>query len=317
MPNEKTHRAARCRAYALAALSLLTTATASVVPTAAHAQAEATGGGTAYEKPDVTAMKCGTGDAIACPQGHVLRLSGEGLSKTQAVLFLGGKGAKDDRRATPTEKSPHRVIVKVPTSAKSGPIRVIAATGGATGPSLKVLPTSRSRAVVTPAAVPAGADGIFPVQGKHDFGTFVNTFGGGRGHEGQDVLADCGTPLVAARGGTVQMNKFQANAGNYVVIQAADGTSQAYMHLRDPSPVQKGDAVVAGQPIGVVGQTGRASACHLHFEYWTAPGWYEGGKPIDPLPILQSWDTGSVLPAAATASSKTKSAAASGGAAAS
>lgn len=313
MPYEKTHRAARCRAYALAALSLLTASAAA--PAAAHAQAEATGGGMAYEKPDVTAIKCGTGDAASCPQGHVLRLSGEGLAKTQAVLFLGGKGAKDDRRATPTEKSPHRVIVKVPTSAKSGPIRVIASTGGATGPSLKVLPTGTQRAVVTPAAVPGGADGIFPVQGKHDFGTFVNTFGGGRGHQGQDVLADCGTPLVAARGGTVQMNKFQANAGNYVVIQAADGTSQAYMHLRDPSPLAKGEPVIAGQPIGVVGQTGRASACHLHFEYWTAPGWYEGGKPIDPLPLLKSWDGGSVLPAAATASSTSKSAA-SGGASA-
>lgn len=312
MPYEKTHRAARCRAYALAALSLLTASAAA--PAAAHAQAEATGGGMAYEKPDVTAMKCGTGDAAACPQGHVLRLSGEGLARTQSVVFLGGKGAKDDRRATPTEKSPHRVIVKVPTSAKSGPIRVIAATGGATGPSLKVLPTSTQRAVVTPAAVPAGGDGIFPVQGKHDFGTFVNTFGGGRGHEGQDVLADCGTPLVAARGGTVQMNKFQANAGNYLVIQAADGTSQAYMHMREPSPLQKGEAVIAGQPIGVVGQTGRASACHLHFESWTAPGWYEGGKPVDPLPMLKAWDAGTVLPAAATASSKT--AAASGGASA-
>jgi murein DD-endopeptidase MepM/ murein hydrolase activator NlpD len=33
-----------------------------------------------------------------------------------------------------------------------------------------------------------------------------------------------------------------------------------------------------------------ASACHLHFELWTAPGWYSGGQPIDPLPSLQAWD---------------------------
>ncbi len=313
MPNEKTHRAARCRAYALAALSLLTASAA--VPAAAHAQAEATGGGMAYEKPDVTAIKCGTGDAAACPQGHVLRLSGAGLAKTQSVVFLGGKGAKDDRRATPTEKSPHRVIVKVPTSAKSGPIRIIAATGGFTGPSLKVLPTQGTRAVVTPASIPAPGDGIFPVQGPHDFGTFVNTFGGGRGHQGQDVLAECGTPLVAALGGTVQMNKFQANAGHYVVIQAADGTSQAYMHLREPSPLQKGEPVLAGQPIGVVGQTGRASACHLHFEFWTAPGWYEGGEPIDPLPLLKAWASAGTAVTAASKSGST-AAAASGGASA-
>jgi murein DD-endopeptidase MepM/ murein hydrolase activator NlpD len=39
-----------------------------------------------------------------------------------------------------------------------------------------------------------------------------------------------------------------------------------------------------------VGDTGRASGCHLHFEEWTAPGWYAGGKPFDPLPDLRAWD---------------------------
>ena len=40
----------------------------------------------------------------------------------------------------------------------------------------------------------------------------------------------------------------------------------------------------------IVGETGDATACHLHFEIWTAPGWYEGGSPIDPLPYLEKWD---------------------------
>ena len=62
------------------------------------------------------------------------------------------------------------------------------------------------------------------------------------------------------------------------------------MHLRDASLVDKGDHVYTGQPIGFVGDTGRASGCHLHFEIWTAPGWYSGGTAIDPLPLLQAWD---------------------------
>ena len=69
------------------------------------------------------------------------------------------------------------------------------------------------------------------------------------------------------------------------------GTDYSYMHLRDVALVKTGDRVRTGQPIGFVGATGRASGCHLHFEIWTAPGWYSGGSPIDPLPTLRSWLT--------------------------
>ena len=41
---------------------------------------------------------------------------------------------------------------------------------------------------------------------------------------------------------------------------------------------------------GVVGSTGRSTACMLHFEMWTAPGWYRGGKVADPTPYLKDWD---------------------------
>ncbi len=104
-------------------------------------------------------------------------------------------------------------------------------------------------------------------------------------------MAACGTPLIAARGGRVQYSGYQGAAGNYVVIDGR-GTSydMGYMHLLEPSPLQEGTTVRTGEPIGLVGQTGDATACHLHFEIWTAPGWYEGGSPIDPLPYLQKWD---------------------------
>jgi len=134
----------------------------------------------------------------------------------------------------------------------------------------------------------------FPILGAHEFGGAGGRFGAGRAghtHEGQDVMADCGTPLVAARGGRVQYSGYQGAAGNYIVIDGK-GTSfdTAYMHLLEPSPLQEGMTVRTGEPIGVVGQTGDATACHLHFEIWTAPGWYEGGSPIDPLPYLMKWD---------------------------
>lgn len=135
---------------------------------------------------------------------------------------------------------------------------------------------------------------FFPVRGRHNYGEEGARFGAsraGHSHQGQDVLAACGTKLVAAQGGTVKYAAYQSAAGYYLVIHGVDGTDNAYMHLAQPSPFTEGDKVFTGQQIGVVGDTGDATACHLHFEIWTQPGWYDGGHPIDPLPALQSWDT--------------------------
>jgi murein DD-endopeptidase MepM/ murein hydrolase activator NlpD len=131
----------------------------------------------------------------------------------------------------------------------------------------------------------------FPIRGPHGYGEFAARFGGGRGHQGQDVFAACGTPLVAARGGVVKFKQYHARAGNYLVIDGErTGVDYGYMHLRDPALVDQGDRVHTGQPIGFVGDTGDATACHLHLEMWSAPGWYSGGHPFDPLPSLLDWD---------------------------
>ena len=147
------------------------------------------------------------------------------------------------------------------------------------------------------AAGPASPDSFvflrnkFPVRGPHDYGKFGASFGGGRNHQGHDVFARCGTPMVAARGGIVKLKQTHSRAGNYLVIDGEQtDVDYTYMHLRDPALVAKGDRVLTGQLIGYVGDTGRASGCHLHFELWSGPGWYTGGKPFDPLPELKAWD---------------------------
>jgi murein DD-endopeptidase MepM/ murein hydrolase activator NlpD len=134
----------------------------------------------------------------------------------------------------------------------------------------------------------------FPILGRHEYGMSAGRFGAARSghtHQGQDVMAACGLPLVAVRGGTVQMSTWDNAAGNYVVIDGR-GTPNDFMyaHLAEPSPLHEGETVRTGQPIGIVGDTGDAQGCHLHFEMWGAPGWYEGGSPFDPLPYLQKWD---------------------------
>jgi murein DD-endopeptidase MepM/ murein hydrolase activator NlpD len=138
-------------------------------------------------------------------------------------------------------------------------------------------------------------DNLFPIRGRHDYGGPGAEFGSGRAghiHQGHDVFAQCGTRMVAARGGRVKFKQYHAAAGHYIVIDG-DGTDvdYVYMHLDQPSPFAEGDRVYTGQTIGAVGDSGNAEGCHLHFELWSAPGWYDGGKPFDPLPSLQAWDS--------------------------
>ena len=136
---------------------------------------------------------------------------------------------------------------------------------------------------------PPADESAFPVRGRHDMGTAVNGFGGGRGHDGHDIFAACGTRVVAARAGRVVEADTGGNEGNYVVTEVAGGRQQAYLHLLRPGSVRRGDRVEAGQDIGRVGQTGNAQGCHLHFELWTAPGRFTGGRAIDPRPALDRW----------------------------
>jgi murein DD-endopeptidase MepM/ murein hydrolase activator NlpD len=132
--------------------------------------------------------------------------------------------------------------------------------------------------------------GIFPVQGAYSFGGADSRFGTareGHTHQGQDIAAAEGTPVVSPVAGTVNVVAYQAKgAGHYVVISG----DYVFMHLQTGSiAVAKGQAVVPGQRIASVGSTGDAEGPHLHFEYWPGGWWAKGSEPVDPLPLLQAW----------------------------
>lgn len=128
----------------------------------------------------------------------------------------------------------------------------------------------------------------FPVRGRHQY---WDGFGAGRGHQGTDIGAKCGTRLQSARGGRVQYAGYHSAAGHYIVIDGRKtGRDFAYMHLRRPPHHKAGQRIRTGETIGKVGQSGNASGCHLHFEMWSEPGWYEGGRAIDSEPHLRRWD---------------------------
>jgi murein DD-endopeptidase MepM/ murein hydrolase activator NlpD len=162
-------------------------------------------------------------------------------------------------------------------------------------PQLPTAPAARKASTSTPLSLAFSLYGYaFPILGNHNYGSGGSGFGAARSghtHQGQDVMAACGAPLVAARGGRVQVSTWDDAAGNYVVIDGKGSPYDfMYAHLAEPSPLKEGETVRTGQPIGIVGTTGSSSACHLHFEMWGAPGWYEGGSPFDPLSYLQKWD---------------------------
>lgn len=148
--------------------------------------------------------------------------------------------------------------------------------------------------VPTPAQT-AAAGAVFPVAGAHNFGGPEDRFGAPRGehiHQGQDVLTEEGTPIVVPMAGTISWTSYQAGgAGYYAVEHTSVGFDFMFAHCEAGSlAVSSEQAVAAGQQLCLAGQTGDATAPHLHFEMWVG-GWQAStGHPIDPLPFLEAWD---------------------------
>jgi len=156
--------------------------------------------------------------------------------------------------------------------------------------------TSTEAGVPSPAETVA--DGaVFPVAGLHNFGNGENRFGAPRAghiHQGQDVMTAEGTPDLAPLSGTIESTSYQAGgAGYYVVEHTSVGFDLFFAHCEAASfAVHAGELVSAGQQLCLAGQTGDATAPHLHFEMWVG-GWQAaGGHPIDPLPYLEAWERG-------------------------
>lgn len=219
--------------------------------------------------------------------GSTVKITGEDLGQVETVSF----SAKDESRVSdksPVVRQDGVVLTKVPEGAVTGNIRVVDAYGQKADAKVAFkIGTKKDLA-------DAQSGWIFPVRGPHTYGDGIGADRGDHSHQGQDVLADCGTRLVAARGGKVEYNAYQSSgAGYYLVIDGAETPYDfVYMHLAKRSPVKEGSTVTTGQKLGVVGTTGSSSACHLHFEVWTAPGWYNGGtfsKAVTKL--LKEWDS--------------------------
>jgi len=94
---------------------------------------------------------------------------------------------------------------------------------------------------------------------------------GNRKHKGIDFGGERGTPIFAVEDGRVDRTKRQSNGALQIVLRGDSGSKYYYGH-QDQNLVDDGDRVVAGQVIGLMGDSGSPGAVHLHFEYWKSGG---------------------------------------------
>lgn len=211
--------------------------------------------------------------------GARVRVTGAYLNRVEKIVFRSESGSVAARFI---ERDPVSVEVEVPSRAVTGKIYAVAATG------VRSKKSSRPIEVLPATEIPKE---VFPVRGRFSYGSGAGRFGAARpgySHQGQDLMAACGTPLVSIRRARVIRNTYHSAAGWYVVLRNLGTNSEfAYMHLIKKSRLRVGQKLGAGSFVGRVGQTGRAYGCHLHFEFWRGR-WQMGGKPIDPLPYLRS-----------------------------
>jgi murein DD-endopeptidase MepM/ murein hydrolase activator NlpD len=129
---------------------------------------------------------------------------------------------------------------------------------------------------------------VFPVGGKTTIGGPFGAFRADTGfHEGNDLFADFGTPVVAVADGVIANVGSLPISGNRLWVYADSGDQFFYAHLASFAPAAvDGRHVEAGTILGYVGNTGDAEPTppHLHFEIHP-----NGDKAVDPNPFLVAW----------------------------
>ncbi len=141
-------------------------------------------------------------------------------------------------------------------------------------------PTTQLQRVGTKEAPASVGTGAFVMPAS---GTLTSNFGRrwGRNHEGIDVAAKIGTPIYAADNGIVTEAQYKNNGyGNFISIDHGNGYVTFYAHC-SALFVSDGDVVAKGDLIGHVGNTGRSTGPHLHFEI------RENGTAKNPLSYVK------------------------------
>ena len=157
--------------------------------------------------------------------------------------------------------------------------------------------TAEPAATAPPQSLPPSASGLLiPVLGVRPDqlrDTYNDARSEGRVHDAIDIMAPCGTPVVAAADGLI-IKLFQSERGGTTIYQRStdDKLIYYYAHLKAYADgLTENKSVHRGETIAYVGDTGNAGPgnCHLHFAIWliTDPKHYWDGQNINPYPLLR------------------------------
>ena len=226
-------------------------------------------------------------EAVAAPAVRTSPGSGTELS---ALGRSSRQAAGDDARASRSRTAEEDRPVPMPSPVVPPPPPVVPAVAPVVAPvvaaALPPLPAPAPKPApsgskpVPPAA--ARIAGTCPVPAASFTDTWGAPRGGGRRHQGTDLMAPAGTPAYAVASGIVKTSSGGAG-GISLYLRAVDGNTYYYAH-NSSNVARNGQRVDAGQLIARVGSSGNASASapHVHFE--VQPG---GGRSINPYPFLR------------------------------
>lgn len=155
-------------------------------------------------------------------------------------------------------------------------------TSGSTTTTTALPPTTTT----TTPPIPVGGL-LCPVQGPHHFrDTWGAPRSGGRTHQGVDMMADRGTPLVAIEPGTVTWLRDGGLGGITIWLAGDSGNDYYYAHLDTwAEGLTQGERVDVGWSLGTVGSTGNAPEAYPHLHFEIHPG---GGSAVNPFPTVDA-----------------------------
>ncbi|WP_293913809.1 M23 family metallopeptidase [Deinococcus sp.] len=161
---------------------------------------------------------------------------------------------------------------------------VLALLGGLALLAWPALQNARRYAELLRAPGPQGSSLAAPLPGVRYADTWGTARSEGRRHEGVDIFAPRGTPILATVGGVVGRVGLDRLGGRIVYVTGPGGYHHYYAHLERYADLERGQWISAGTVVGYVGDSGNAQGTppHLHYGVYS-PGW----QATNPYPLLR------------------------------